>query len=110
MLSSVVSMRPLRVLVSVSLSNMHWLLPDWVGTLNAAPAGRVRADATECDGMRRPAAERWRRRRRSCPAPRMETGMDKDDQAERGRPASFDPVSGEVHGSGSGAGGGNPVE
>ena len=30
---------------------------------------------------------------------------------ERGRPASFDPKSGEVHGSGSGAGGGgNPNE
>jgi hypothetical protein len=29
----------------------------------------------------------------------------------RGRPASFDPKSGEVHGSGSGAGGGgNPAE
>ena len=31
-------------------------------------------------------------------------------QEERGRPASFDPKSGEVHGSGSGAGGGNPGE
>ena len=30
--------------------------------------------------------------------------------SERGRPAGFDPVSGEVHGSGSGAGGGNPGE
>jgi hypothetical protein len=31
--------------------------------------------------------------------------------SERGKPASFDPVSGEVHGSGSGAGGGgNPDE
>lgn len=31
--------------------------------------------------------------------------------SERGRSASFDPVSGEVHGSGSGAGGeGNPDE
>jgi hypothetical protein len=29
---------------------------------------------------------------------------------ESGKPASFDPVSGEVHGSGSGAGGGNPGE
>ena len=29
---------------------------------------------------------------------------------ERGRPAGFDPKSGEVHGSGSGAGGGNPGE
>jgi hypothetical protein len=30
---------------------------------------------------------------------------------ERGRPAGFDPKSGEVHGSGSGAGGGgNPAE
>ncbi|MBV8685827.1 MAG: hypothetical protein JOZ90_08790 [Alphaproteobacteria bacterium] len=28
------------------------------------------------------------------------------DGSERGRPASFDPTSGEVHGSGSGAGGG----
>jgi hypothetical protein len=34
-------------------------------------------------------------------------GQDK----ERGRPATFDPASGEVHGSGSGAGGGgNPAE
>jgi hypothetical protein len=33
------------------------------------------------------------------------------DDTERGRPASFDPKSGEVHGSGSGAGGGgNPAE
>jgi hypothetical protein len=29
-----------------------------------------------------------------------------DDKSERGRPATFDPKSGEVHGSGSGAGGG----
>lgn len=29
-----------------------------------------------------------------------------DDESERGRPAAFDPESGEVHGSGSGAGGG----
>jgi hypothetical protein len=28
------------------------------------------------------------------------------DSSERGKPAGFDPVSGEVHGSGSGAGGG----
>lgn len=34
-----------------------------------------------------------------------------DKQSERGRRASFDPKSGEVHGSGSGAGGGgNPRE
>ena len=34
-----------------------------------------------------------------------------NDESERGRPASYDPVSGEVHGSGSGAGGGgNPNE
>lgn len=34
-----------------------------------------------------------------------------DDDSERGRPASFDPKSGEVRGSGSGAGGGgNPAE
>jgi hypothetical protein len=34
-----------------------------------------------------------------------------DSDIERGRPASFDPESGEVHGSGSGAGGGgNPDE
>ena len=33
------------------------------------------------------------------------------DGSERGKPASFDPESGEVHGSGSGAGGGgNPNE
>ena len=32
-----------------------------------------------------------------------------DDDSERGRPATFDPKSGEVRGSGSGAGGGgNP--
>ena len=32
-------------------------------------------------------------------------------EVERGRPATFDPQSGEVHGSGSGAGGGgNPTE
>jgi hypothetical protein len=34
-----------------------------------------------------------------------------DDKSERGRPAGFDPRTGEVHGSGSGAGGGgNPAE
>lgn len=34
-----------------------------------------------------------------------------DDDSERGRPATFDPRTGEVHGSGSGAGGGgNPHE
>ena len=34
-----------------------------------------------------------------------------DSNGERGMPASFDPASGEVHGSGSGAGGGgNPAE
>lgn len=33
------------------------------------------------------------------------------DDSERGRPAGFDPKTGEVHGSGSGAGGGgNPNE
>ncbi|HEY0111972.1 MAG TPA: hypothetical protein VGB59_02340 [Allosphingosinicella sp.] len=31
-------------------------------------------------------------------------------EPERGKPASFDPDSGEVHGSGSGAGGGNAGE
>jgi hypothetical protein len=31
-------------------------------------------------------------------------------EQERGRPASFDPHSGEVHGSGSGAGGGGNAE
>jgi hypothetical protein len=36
---------------------------------------------------------------------------DQDDKSERGCPASFDPKTGEVHGSGSGAGGGgNPDE
>jgi hypothetical protein len=29
-----------------------------------------------------------------------------DEESERGRPATFDPKTGEVHGSGSGAGGG----
>lgn len=34
-----------------------------------------------------------------------------EEKSERGRPASFDPRTGEVHGSGSGAGGGgNPDE
>jgi len=34
-----------------------------------------------------------------------------DEGSERGKPASFDPVSGEVHGSGSGAGAnGSPGE
>ncbi len=34
-----------------------------------------------------------------------------DDDDERGKPATFDPKTGEVHGSGSGAGGGgNPEE
>jgi hypothetical protein len=34
-----------------------------------------------------------------------------NDGSERGKPASFDPVSGEVHGSGAGAGAnGNPGE
>ena len=38
-------------------------------------------------------------------------GSGAPDGNERGRPASFDPKSGEVHGSGSGAGGGgNPNE
>ena len=32
------------------------------------------------------------------------------DDSERGRPASFDPKTGEVHGSGSGAGGGREGE
>ena len=32
------------------------------------------------------------------------------EESERGRPAGFDPRSGEVTGSGSGAGGGNPGE
>ena len=33
-----------------------------------------------------------------------------EEESERGRPATFDPKSGEVRGSGSGAGGGNPSE
>jgi hypothetical protein len=33
-----------------------------------------------------------------------------DEKEERGRPAGFDPRSGEVHGSGAGAGGNNPAE
>lgn len=37
--------------------------------------------------------------------------MTEREREERGQPASFDPKSGEVHGSGSGAGGGgNPGE
>ena len=39
------------------------------------------------------------------------TGSEGPDERERGKRASFDPVTGEVHGSGSGAGGGgNPRE
>ena len=37
-------------------------------------------------------------------------GQSDDKGSERGRPAGFDPRSGEVSGSGSGAGGGNPGE
>jgi len=33
-----------------------------------------------------------------------------DDKSERGQPATFDPKSGEVHGSGSGAGGGGNAQ
>jgi hypothetical protein len=33
-----------------------------------------------------------------------------DDESERGRPATFDPGTGEVHGSGSGAGGGGNAQ
>ncbi|MDB5693946.1 MAG: hypothetical protein JWO81_3009 [Alphaproteobacteria bacterium] len=33
-----------------------------------------------------------------------------DDRDERGKPAGFDRRSGEVHGSGAGAGGNNPAE
>jgi hypothetical protein len=36
----------------------------------------------------------------------MGEGVFEMDGSERGKPASFDPKSGEVHGSGSGAGGG----
>jgi hypothetical protein len=36
--------------------------------------------------------------------------MDSNEESERGKRASFDPKTGEVHGSGSGAGGGNPKE
>jgi hypothetical protein len=45
-------------------------------------------------------------------APR-ESRVGEEDPAlppENGRRASFDPATGEVHGSGSGAGGGNPGE
>lgn len=38
------------------------------------------------------------------------TGEGDREASERGRPAGFDPKSGEVSGSGSGAGGGNPGE
>jgi hypothetical protein len=42
---------------------------------------------------------------------RREEAARGDQDSERGRAASFDPKSGEVHGSGSGAGGGgNPRE
>jgi hypothetical protein len=37
-------------------------------------------------------------------------GQGDRDGSERGRPAGFDPKTGEVSGSGSGAGGGNPGE
>ena len=41
----------------------------------------------------------------------MERRSGKEEDSERGKRASFDPRSGEVHGSGSGAGGGgNPKE
>ena len=41
----------------------------------------------------------------------MEERPASPERSERGKPASFDPRSGEVHGSGSGAGGGgNPDE
>lgn len=41
----------------------------------------------------------------------MERRSTGPDESERGRPATFDPKSGEVHGSGSGSGGGgNPHE
>lgn len=41
----------------------------------------------------------------------MEKRPANPERSERGKPASFDPRSGEVHGSGSGAGGGgNPDE
>jgi hypothetical protein len=33
-----------------------------------------------------------------------------DEKEERGQPAGFDPRTGEVHGSGAGAGGNNPAE
>ena len=33
-----------------------------------------------------------------------------DEREERGRRAGFDPVTGEVHGAGAGAGGNNPAE
>ena len=36
--------------------------------------------------------------------------MPEREDEERGRPAGFDPATGQVHGSGSGAGGGNPGE
>ncbi len=41
---------------------------------------------------------------------KKEARLSDQDRSERGKPASFDPVSGEVHGSGSGAGAGNPGE
>lgn len=41
----------------------------------------------------------------------MERRSGSEEESERGQRASFDPKSGEVHGSGSGAGGGgNPKE
>ena len=70
--------------------------------LNAAAAGKVRRFATDRRTARRNAGGGLT----FLPAPALETGMDTGrHDSERGRPASFDPVSGEVHGSGSGAGG-----
>jgi hypothetical protein len=76
--------------------------------------------AMGCDERVRALARSMRRRngsarRRVHPAPieeaRMQEREREREETERGQPASFDPVSGEVHGSGSGAGGGgNPNE
>lgn len=40
----------------------------------------------------------------------MDHQKTRGERTERGKPAVFDPATGEVRGSGSGAGGGNPGE
>jgi hypothetical protein len=65
--------------------------------------------ASRCDGPLDPAPER--RPEGDVLVAQEGSRMERQDEgSERGKPASFDPASGEVHGSGSGAGGGNHGE